>query len=247
MTDIRPLHVGKFIPPPFAGVEAHIDTLLSALAPDILCTLVAADSPIKGMSASIQNLPYKTLIAHSFGKFASATLSPGVINLALKNLRVGESNLLHLHAPNPWGDILSILVDKNIPVVMTWHSDIIRQKNLLKIYKYLQRSALKRVDKIILPTPFHATSSTQLLLEGANLSDKFQVIPMGINFDEFDATAKSNKLLPKINEFAKDRIVVLTVGRHVGYKGYEYLLEAFSLLDNEAVLVMIGRVPFRIF
>ena len=42
---ILPLHFGKLLPPPYAGVEAHVDLLLRALQPALRGTLVACGDP----------------------------------------------------------------------------------------------------------------------------------------------------------------------------------------------------------
>ena len=64
-TNIRPLHIGKFVPPPYAGVEAHIDVLLRSLRPEAEATLMAGESPAAGRAAP-PPLPYRVLTARSY-------------------------------------------------------------------------------------------------------------------------------------------------------------------------------------
>lgn len=232
---IRPLHVGKFIPPPYAGIEAHVDTLLRALLPEISGTLVAGESPDPAQR-DVAKLPYRALVARSYGKFASATISPGVLSLAQKELASGNCNLLHIHAPNPWGDFLALSCPKNIPVVMTWHSDIVRQRKLMLLYRTIQRRVLERVDRITIYTPKHYESSQQL--KQVDVRSKVTFVPIGIDFSQLDKTPAAP--LARIVDFARGRRQVLTVGRHVYYKGYEYLISAISRARSDVVLVMIG-------
>jgi glycosyltransferase involved in cell wall biosynthesis len=235
-SDIRPLHVGKFLPPPYAGVEAHIDTLLRCLVPEVFPTLVAAGSPL----AVTQDASpvYRRLTAKSYGKFASAMLSPGVLRLISGELESGHSNLLHIHAPNPWGDFAALTCAGSAPVVMSWHSDIVRQRHLLKFYKYLQRRVLERVDRIIVFTPKHYESSVQL--HQLDVERKIAYVPMGIDFEGLDKRFADSSVSAKLKEYANGRAMLLTVGRHVYYKGYEYLLSAIGELRSDAVLVMVG-------
>jgi glycosyltransferase involved in cell wall biosynthesis len=234
--DPRPLHIGKFIPPPYAGVEAHVDTLLRALQPDVQGTLVAGESP--GGPATGMALPYRVLTARSYGRFASATLSPGVLALARRELASGRCNLLHVHAPNPWGDFAVIACPSRVPVVMTWHSDIVRQRRLMHVYRPIQRRALQRTDRIIVFTPKHYESSAQL--HQLDVSGKIAPVPIGIDFDRLDPRHADGGMHDRITAFAQGRPVILTVGRHVYYKGYEYLLSAIARLRTDAVLVMVG-------
>jgi glycosyltransferase involved in cell wall biosynthesis len=231
----RPLHIGKFIPPPYAGVEAHVDTLLRALQPEVQGTLVAGASPGRQSGAAV---PYRVLTARSYGRFASATLSPGVLSLARAELVSGRCNLLHVHAPNPWGDFAAIACPRQVPVVMTWHSDIVRQRRLMHVYRPIQRRALRRADRIVVFTPKHYESSEQL--HQIDLDARIVPVPIGIDFDRLDPAGADPRTRERIAAFAQGRPVILTVGRHVYYKGYEYLLAAMARLRSDAVLVMVG-------
>jgi glycosyltransferase involved in cell wall biosynthesis len=234
--NIRPLHIGKFVPPPYAGVEAHVDTLLRSLQPEVQGTLLAAESPAG--EAAHAGLPYRLLTAKSYGKFASAMLSPGVLLQARGELSSGRSNLLHIHAPNPWGDLATLACPAKVPVVMTWHSDIVRQRHLMKVYKHIQRRVLQRVDKIIVYTPRHYDSSVQL--HQLDVASKIAYVPMGIDFSELEPGLADTAMTTRLKDYAAGRPMLLTVGRHVSYKGYEYLLNAMAKLRSEAVLVMVG-------
>jgi len=237
--DIRPLHVGKFVPPPYAGVEAHVDTLLRALLPEALGTLVAGESETNAPNAAQH--PYRVLTARSFGKFASATMSPGVLSLVRQELRSQRCNLLHIHAPNPWGDAAILTGAGDVPVVMTWHSDIVRQRRLFKLYRPIQRQALQRADRIVVFTPKHYESSEQL--HQLDLGSKIVHVPIGIDFSLLERHFASPIALQQFDNFASGRPLLLTVGRHVYYKGYEYLLSAMARLHTDTVLAMVGTGP----
>lgn len=239
MTDARPLHVAKFVPPPYAGVEAHVDTLLRALRPEVEGTLVAGESPA---ATQLEPPPYRVLTAKSYGRLSSVTLSPGVLPLVRGELRSGRCNLLHVHAPNPWGDLAALACGRDVPVVITWHSDIVRQQTLLKVYRPVQRAALRRADRIVVFTPKHYESSEQL--HQIDLSSKIVKVPIGIDFGRLDAGSGDAATRAEIDRFAQGRPVLLTVGRHVYYKGYSFLLAAMAKLRSDTVLVMIGAGAF---
>jgi len=240
LTALRPLHLGKMIPPPYAGMEAHVDTLLRAISPDAVCTLVASDT-LPWRDPNPPPLPYRVLAAKSYGSLASAIVSPALMSLVAHEFGSGRANLLHVHAPNPWGDLAVLRAGKQVPTVMTWHSDIVRQRLLLQGYGRFQQHALARVDRIIVFTPAHYASSEQLNV--ADLSSKVVHVPIGIDFERLDTPARDAALLQRIDAFARGRPVFMTVGRHVYYKGYSHLLGAMSRGSADAVLVMIGAGP----
>jgi glycosyltransferase involved in cell wall biosynthesis len=236
VSEPRPLHFAKFVPPPYAGVEAHVDTLLRALLPEVQGTLIAGESP---QGAVHEAVPYRVLRARSFGRLvANLPLSPDVLRLARRELHGGRCNLLHQHAPNPWGDLAALAAGSKVPVVMTWHSDIVKQRTLLRLYRPVQRRAIERADRIVVFTPRHYEASEQL--HQTDVRAKLVKIPIGIDFGRFAPEAADASVRSTIADFARGRPVALTVGRHVYYKGYAYLLSAMARLSAEAVLVMIG-------
>lgn len=234
-SSLRPLHVGKFVPPPYAGVEAHIDTLLTALSPEAEATLVAGESSGGVISPTV----YRVLTSSSLGRLASVTFSPGVLGQTRRELSSGRCNLLHVHAPNPWGDATVLACPRSVPTVMTWHSDIVRQRRLMLAYRHVQRAALQRVDRIVVFTPKHYDSSAQL--HQLDLAHKIVHVPIGIDFDRLDPHLGDASTRAQIQNFSRGRPVLLSVGRQVYYKGYDYLLRALAQVQTEVVLVLIGH------
>lgn len=235
---VRPLHLGKYLPPPHAGIEDHTHALLSGLQQRMPCTLVAGASP--GQGAAVPT-PYRVLTARQYGRLASAFITPGVIPLALRELASGRCNLLHLHLPNPWADLLAQLAPVHVPIVATWHSDIVRQRRILWVYRHIQQATLRRVRRVIVPTPAHAHSSHQLA--AVPVDGKLVHIPYGIDVQALQPSLADPATAHRIRAFAAGRPIILTVGRHVYYKGYDYLIQAMALLRSPAVLVMVGQGP----
>lgn len=237
---LRPLHLGKTIPPPYAGMEAHVDTLLRAIAPQAQATLVASDTH-PSQPRDLAALPYRVLPVRTYGTLASTMLSPALPGVVRGEFEAGRANLLHVHAPNPWGDLAILQAAAGTPTVITWHSDIIRQRALLRLYGSVQQRALERVDRIIVFTPAHYSSSVQLQVR--DLSRKVVHVPIGIDFDRLDEQTPDADLRHRIDTWAASRPVLLTVGRHVYYKGYEHLLRALAITRQDAALLMVGAGP----
>jgi glycosyltransferase involved in cell wall biosynthesis len=238
--DIRPIHVGKLLPPPYAGVEAHVDSLLRALAPEVQGTLVACGDPADAVRRE-HEFPYRLIVARLFGKVASVPIAPGVLAAVRNELTSGRCNLLHQHAPNPWGDLATLACSTDVPVVLSWHSDIVRQRQLMRVYRAVQRRVIDRADRIVVFTPKHYESSVQL--RGPGVESKIVTIPMGLAFGRLDKSLESSSAAQRLDRFAAGRPLLLTVGRHIYYKGYEFLLSAMTLLRSDATLVMIGTGP----
>ena len=237
---IRPLHFGKLLPPPYAGVEAHVDELLRALHPTVRGTLVACGNPQDALARAAE-FPYRLIIARFYGRLASAPVAPGMVAAVRRELASGRCNLLHLHAPNPLGDLSGLLCAGKAPLVLSWHSDVVRQRALLRLYGPIQRRIIERADRIVVFTPKHYTSSVQLRHPGVEA--KLHVVPMGYDFSRLDVAHADAATTERLDRFASGRPLLLTVGRHIYYKGYEFLLAALAQSRSDAVLAMVGVGP----
>lgn len=166
-------------------------------------------------------------------KFAATDFSISAI-LYFYNL-AKENDIIHYHFPWPFMDIAHFTARINKPTLVTYHSDIVRQKNLLKLYQPLMNTFLGRIDKIIATSPNYMCSSQVL----QKYKDKSIVIPIGID--------KASYPLPNplLMDYWKNRIgsrFFLFIGVMRYYKGLHVLLEANQYLDIPVVIVGDGQL-----
>jgi glycosyltransferase involved in cell wall biosynthesis len=132
--------------------------------------------------------------------------------------------------------MLSIFSNK--PVIVHWHSDIVKQKILYKFYKPFQQAMLKKAKKIICTSPQYLESSQQI----EKFKDKAIVIPLGLNPKRLVYDENDEKFL-EIKEKIRNKKIVLSVGRLVYHKGFEYLIESAKFLPNDAIVIIVGDGP----
>jgi len=145
-----------------------------------------------------------------------------------------DADLIHYHFPYPFADILHFLTQVSKPTILTYHSDIIRQIHLLKLYKPLKLQFLKNMDHIVATSPNYLASSAVL----QKFIDKCSVIPIGLNQRDYSQPPAS-----KIDYWRRrfDGKFFLFVGVLRYYKGLSTLLE--SAKDTEYPIVIIGSGP----
>lgn len=139
---------------------------------------------------------------------------------------------IYVHLPNPFMHELvrlhkKLLNDLNIKVIGVYHSDIINKGVLGKIYNFYFKSTLSVYDKILVSSQNLWDSSE--ILNGLNPKIK-EVVPFCIEeFAKKDLVAKNS------------RKKLVSIGRLVPYKGFEFLIDTFN--NTEFDLDIIGNGP----
>ena len=130
---MRVLQFGRFWSDQHGGIERHVALLsreLAARGVDVV-NLVAAEG-LKGSDIMIDG--YRLVQASSLGMIFSTAIAPALLLKALALNREKKFDIVHLHLPDPLSHLVSLLLPANIKRVITWHSDIVRQKRLLLAY-----------------------------------------------------------------------------------------------------------------
>ena len=146
-----------------------------------------------------------------------------------------EADVVHYHFPWPFMDLAHFLARIDKPTVVTYHSDIVRQKALLKLYEPLKHRFLKSVDTIVATSPNYLASSA--VLDGYR--DKTRVITFGLDKTSYPEPDQAHldhwraRVGPKF---------FLFVGVLRYYKGLHILLDAVAGTDYPVVIVGAGPI-----
>ncbi|MFN2115288.1 MAG: glycosyltransferase [Anaerolineae bacterium] len=226
---MRILHVYKDYFPVVGGMENHIRLLAEAQAAAGHDVTVLVTAPgVRGNDADVNGVRVRR--AGRLATAASAPLSPA---LALA-LRREEPDITHLHSPYPVGEAAWLAFGSR-PMVVTYQSDIVRQRVLGRLWAPWLRRTLARADRILASSPAYVESSPFL----RRFREKVTVVPLGIDPARFAAADRSAAR----RRFAPDSAPrVAFVGRFRYYKGLHVLVDAMRLLP-EARLMMIGGGP----
>jgi rhamnosyl/mannosyltransferase len=231
---IKVLQINKLYYPWIGGVEKVVQDIAEGLRDKVdMKVLVCRD---KGKKIDDNNNNVAVIKAGSFGIYNSMPISlsfPFLFNKLSK-----DRDILHFHMPFPLADISYLFTKPKGRIVISWHSDIIKQKFFLTLYKPFLKKFIKIVDKIIVASPQQIENSVFL----KDLKEKCIVIPFGIDISQFQMDDRRKEEVRKIKNTYGDRIV-LYVGRLVYYKGVEYLIKAMQ--DVNAKLIIIGKGPLE--
>jgi rhamnosyl/mannosyltransferase len=209
------------------GVEQVIHQIASGASRlgvdiDVLSLTNEGESSVQVMDGyTLHRVPINFSIASMGVSFAAIS--------AFKTL-AAKADVIHYHFPWPFMDVVHFLVGIKKPTVVTYHSDIVRQRFLLKLYRPLKRFFLKDVDAIVASSPNYVMSSELL----GRYRDKVRVIPFGLN--KGAVTKPSKGLIEQWKAQLGSRFF-LFVGVLRYYKGIDVLVEAARGVDFPIVIV----------
>ncbi len=229
------LVLGKYYPPYRGGIETLTRNWCEGFVrrgAQVEC-VVANDRP-RSLIETIQGV---RVHRHAcFGAPLSTPLCPGYLRAGHRS-----ADVIHAHFPNPLADLTLWLGARRVPLVLTYHSDVVRQAALMQLYRPLLRWLLRRATRIVLATPPQLDHSPVLQPYRA----KCEIIPFGLDLGRFltPPPAPAPPGIELARAAAGGRPILLNIGRLVGYKGQRYLIEALRELD--AVVWLVGTGPLR--
>ncbi|WP_456324154.1 glycosyltransferase [Desulfonauticus submarinus] len=230
---IKVLQISKFFYPHFGGIERTVRNINIGLKENANMKVLTCQVKGKGSKEIIDGI--EVFRAGSIGTYFSVPIS-FTFPFLLKKLSE-DRDILHFHLPFPLAVMSYLLVRPKGKVVIWWHSDILRPKNLYKMYKPFLRKFFNRADRIIVATPHHIKNSDIL----KDFENKCEVIPFGIDIERFNFTEEIKDKVKEIRKKYGSKII-LFVGRLVYYKGLEYLIQAMKSIDAKLLIIGEGKL-----
>ncbi len=221
---LKVLQVNKMYYPEIGGVEKVVQQISEGLNDELDLQVLACQTKGKARNEKINNV--KVTRTSSLGVYFSMPVSFSFPFVFRK--KVKDADIVHIHLPNPLADLSLLLSGYKGKVVVSWHSDIIKQKKIMFFLKPLILKTLKRADKIIVATEGHIKGSDYL----KEFEEKCVVVPFGIE----------QRKIPKLEsldfEASNQEKTILFIGRLVYYKGVKYLIEAMKDVENAKLRIV---------
>jgi glycosyltransferase involved in cell wall biosynthesis len=230
---MKVVHIFKdYFPPTTGGIEQHMQVLCAGLARHIDATVLVPSRSRRRIEERLDGV--RVIRVPELGRYFSAPLCPSMP----AELRRLSPDLVHLHFPNPTGDLAYLLSGCRAPVVMTYHVDVIRRSRLLRLYRPVFGLLAPHIRCVIATSPQYLDSSAFL----APYRDRCTVIPFGVDLDDFALRVGEVDQVQALRQRHGERIVLfLGVLRY--YKGLDVLIRAMARVPGR--LLIAGQGPQR--
>jgi len=206
------------------GVETHIDYLARGFLKEGLQVVLVCKEGRK-----VKDLKKAGVIFRALDVASQSILTlPHRIKKMEKIIEEEKVDLVHAHSRVPAWIGYYAARRKGVPFITTAHGQY----------------SLHLGSKVMaLGTRVIAVSDTVAgyLQKGWNIpGEKFQIIPEGIDPAQFILPSAEGEKVRQELGIGKDDMVIGTVGRMTSVKGHRYLIEAFSLLEEDCKLLLVG-------
>ncbi|MDE5936172.1 MAG: glycosyltransferase [Ruminococcus sp.] len=224
MKKLKVLEVNKAYYPHIGGIESLVRQYSEELGQygAEVKTLVCRDNTGRTVMENINGV--RVTRAGSLGTYFSCPLSLSFIRLFRKMSE--NADIVHINVPFPLADAALLLSGYKGRVAVSWHSDIVKQKKLMLLYKPFMIYLLKRADVIFTATEGHIKGSDYL----PEFREKCRILPYGITPENYLSIERKPFLTEKLTY--ENNIKVFFTGRLVYYKGVDILLKAFTEVKN---------------
>jgi len=221
------LQVYKDYYPVVGGIENHIRLLAEGVcARGVDVRVLVTNTARQTVRETIDGVPVTKT-----GRWLNVSSAPISPTFYPELVRLNRwADLVHLHAPYPPAE-LGQLGLRQRPFVLTYHSDIVRQKVLGFFYAPFLRQVLHRAERLIVSNPVYISSSSFLRPHAG----KCEVIHFGVDLHRFERTAEVERRVAELRaQFTPP--LLLSVGKLRHYKGIDVLIEAMKQVDARALI-----------
>lgn len=233
---MKVLQLGKYYAPYRGGMETHLSGLCEELKGRVRLEVLVSNTAPRTVHEVVRGVPVTRCA--ELVKVASTSLNP-TLPLELSRRRY---ELLHMHFPHPMAVMgyLGSVRPRRHGLVITYHSDVVRQKRLLKVYGPFMQRALARADAILVGSPNYVETSEALRPHRA----RCHVVPFGIDVSRFVRTPAREAAAAAVRARYGGAPLLMGVGRLVYYKGFDHAIRALREVEG-AHLLLVGEGPLR--
>ena len=231
------LHISKYYFPYLGGIETLVKSMAEGMTEYrniVVCFATDGKDSIDTMNGVIV---HRVRVNFSM---KSQDVAFGYYETLKRIIEEYTPQFVHVHCPNPYVyPIVQKIVKSNAKIILHWHSDILSKGIVYQFIRPFENAILKRADLIIATSPYYIHPSSPIY----QYREKTRIVQNGIITADFDLRESDEQRIEKIRKKYDNSPLVLFVGRHIPYKGIDWLLEIEKLVKNDCRFIIAGSGP----
>lgn len=242
------LQISNYMYPSIGGIEQVAGNIASVLnrhgiSQQIICfnTDASGDGIVcrRGETIRAPLHDVEVIRCGSFAKIRSQSVSLTYPRELRRTLDEFNPNIVIFHYPNPYvAHLLLRQKQRDFKLILYWHADITKQKYLKLFFHGQNLKLIRRASVVVGATPLHIEKSAY----AHYFADKGSVVPYMIDEKRLELSADEAENAQLIRERYGGRTLAFFIGRHVTYKGLEYLIKASRRISSDNIRFLIAGV-----
>lgn len=231
------LHVSKYYHPYLGGIETLVKSMAEGMTEYhnvVVCFSNNGESCtdiVNGITVHRVKVNFSLMSQDvAFGYFCT-----------LKKLMAEyKPQYVHVHCPNPYVYPLVLrAINPNTKLILHWHSDILSKGIAYKLIKPFEKAILKRADLIIATSPNYIHPSSPIF----PYKKKIDIVQNGMVTADFDKKEGDDKKIADIKAQYGNKKLILFIGRHIPYKGINWLIDIEKMTKSDCHFIIAGQGP----
>ncbi|WP_058997190.1 glycosyltransferase [Leptolyngbya sp. NIES-2104] len=243
-TPFRICHLSKYYPPQPGGIETHVRALATSQAAlgakvDVICVNACDEEGREAKrTATVEELDRNVRVIRlgRMGTLARFDVF-GAFSEYFEAKGFGY-DIAHLHAPNPAMALHWTLANSTVPLVVTHHSDIVKQRVLKHVVSPLLNHIYRRAARILIASPTYLAGSDFL----RPYRNQAEVLPFGIDLSLYRQPSAAAIAYEKRLRSLYPGPIWLCVGRLVYYKALHIAISALRTVPGTLIIVGKGEL-----
>lgn len=238
MNIVKILQISNYYYPYIGGIQQVAQDVANALRGECEQLVFCFNHGKKDVEDEIDGV--RIIRCGCQAKIASQSLSLSYGKRLKKTINEFNPDLIIFHYPNPFSaHYLLKYIKKDCKLILYWHLDITKQKFLKKFFVWQNKKLCERADKIVATSPNYIEGSEWL----SKNREKCIAIPNCIRSSGFEISDEVKAKALALKEQKRGKFICFALGRHVPYKGMEYLIRASKLLNDDYKIYIGGQGP----
>lgn len=231
------LHVSKYYYPYLGGIETLVKSLAEGMT-EYRNIVVCFATDGKDSAETVNGITVHRVKVNF--SMMSQDVAFGYYQTLKRLMKEYEPQFVHVHCPDPYVYPLVLkAIHPDTKLILHWHSDILSKGIVYQLVKPFESAVLKRADLIVATSPNYIHPSSPIY----PYKDKVDIVQNGMITADFDLKEGDEERIAAIKAQYGNKKLLLFVGRHIPYKGIDWLIDIEKMVKSDCQFIIAGQGP----